>query len=192
LSAVAKPEAFGDLGPAMRELNERQRAFVRAYVVHPPGLGALVNSYVAAGYGTPESNRSTLAKNAHHLSCDEKVIAAIAEESKKLLKVAHPQAVNALLSLIGNPDHKDHARALAMLLDRADPLQTSHNISVTHKVVSADEEAIEELRAARALGASRERLLELFGENELPRIERLESAKAAQAKLVTGKVIDHE
>jgi len=79
-----------------------------------------------------------------------------------------------------------------MLLDRADPLQTSHSISVTHKVVSADEEAIEELRAARALGATRERLLDLFGENELPRLERLEAAKAVQAKLVTGKVIDHE
>jgi len=87
----SKPESFGELGPAMRELNERQRAFVRALVVHPPEPGALVNSYIAAGYGTPESNRNTLAKNAHHFSRDEKVIAAIAEESRKLLKVAHPR-----------------------------------------------------------------------------------------------------
>jgi len=192
LSAVTKSEDWGDLGPAMKELNERQRAFVRAYVVHPPGPGALVNSYIAAGYGTAESKRETLAKNAHHLSRDEKIIAAVKEEATKLLRLGHPEAVNVLFDVMRDPNHKDRVRAATAFLDRADPLTTHSRVDITHKVISADEEAIEELRATRALGASRERLLDLFGENELPRLERLEAAKAAQAKLVTGRVIDNE
>jgi hypothetical protein len=87
----AKPEDWGELGPAMRQLTERQRAFVRAYVVAPPGPGALVNSYVTAGYGLPESKRETLAKNAHHLSRGEKIIAAVREEATKLLRLGHPR-----------------------------------------------------------------------------------------------------
>ena len=32
--------------------------------------------------------------------------------------------------LIRNPAHKDHARGLAMVLDRSDPLQTTHTVRV--------------------------------------------------------------
>lgn len=177
----------------MRQLNERQRNFVRAYVVHPPGPGALVNSYIAAGFGNPDSRRDTLAKNAHHLSRSPKIMEAVREEAQKLLRLGHPEAVNVLFEVMRDPNHKDRVRAATAFLDRADPLSTQHNMAITHRVVlSADEEAIEELRAARALGASREKLIDLFGENYLPQLERLESAKAAQAKLVTGRVIDNE
>jgi hypothetical protein len=65
-------------------------------------------------------------------------------------------------------------------------------MGVTHRVLSGDEEALEELRAARHLGASREKLLELFGGNYLPKLEQLEAQKAAAAKIVKGETIDAE
>jgi hypothetical protein len=105
--------------------------------------------------------------------------------------VHHPEASLALLNLIRNPDHKDHARAIGMLLDRTEPVQTSHLMTITHKVIDPDKEALEELRAARHLGASREKLIELFGANGLDRLEGLEAIENAQrmasAKLIEGK-----
>ena len=80
MNALIK-EDYAALGPAMRALNERQRNFVRAYVTHPPGYGALVNSYAAAGYGS--TDRATMSKCAHTLSRDERVIAAIREEATR-------------------------------------------------------------------------------------------------------------
>ena len=52
-------------------------------------------------------------------------------------------------------------------------------MSVTHRVtLSADEEMLEELKALRNLGTSREKMLEIFGGNMLPRLEQLEARKA--------------
>lgn len=180
-----EPESFG---PAMSALNERQRSFVIALVTGEPGHGSLTRAYIAAGYEC--SDRSLAGKAAHRLSRDDRVIAAIAEESKKIVRVHHPEASLALLNLIRNPDHKDHARAIGMVLDRVDPMTTNHSMTVTHKVVDPDQEALQELRAARHLGATREKLLELFGANGLERLEALEAAenaqRAASAKLIEG------
>ena len=123
------------------------------------------------------------------MSRDERTIAAIAEESKKILRVAYPEGANALINLIRDPTHKDHARALGMLMDRVFPVETRHNIEVVHKTVDPDVEAIEELRALRQLGTSREKLIELFGVAGLPRVEALEAADAAQ-RAGRAKVID--
>jgi hypothetical protein len=35
-----------------------------------------------------------------------------------------------LKNLIRDPKHKDHARGIAMVLDRADPMQTVHTVRV--------------------------------------------------------------
>jgi hypothetical protein len=130
-------------------------------------------------------------KAAYKLSRDERVLAAISEEAKKIVRVHHPEASQALLALIRNPDHKDHVRALGMVLDRVDPVNTHHSMTVVHKTVDPDQEALEELRAARHIGASREKLIELFGFNGLERLEALEAVekaqRAASAKLIEGK-----
>jgi hypothetical protein len=67
-------------------------------------------------------------------------------------------------------------------------------MTVTHKVVDPDQEALQELRAARHIGATREKLIELFGSNGLERLEALEAAenaqRAAAAKLIEGTVQD--
>jgi hypothetical protein len=116
------------------------------------------------------------------------MIAAIAEESKKIVRAGSPEAVSALYAMIRNPDHKGHERAVAMVLDRADPVVTQQNVQVTHRVIDPDAEALEELRALRALGTTRAKLLELFGQNGLDRVEQLEATdnarRADQAKII--------
>jgi hypothetical protein len=124
------------------------------------------------------------------------MIAAVAEESKKVIRLGHPEAAAAVLSLVRNPSHRDHMRAVAAILDRADPVesQSRHNIEVVHRTIDPDQEALEELRALRHLGTSREKLLALFGHNGLDRIEALEatdtSRRADNAKMIEGKVIE--
>src|SRR5262249_16013354 len=114
--------------------------------------------------------------------------------SRKYTRAAAPEAVNALMNMVRDPDHRDHARAVAMLLDRADPIETRHNMQVIHKVVDADQEAIEELRAARALGASRRKLPELFGGKAVRGLEGIEAGETASradaAKVIDGDAVE--
>jgi hypothetical protein len=182
---------WGQLGPAMKNLpNDQWRAFAEHYVTQKPGHGALAAAARAAGFGK-NSTPTILAKIAWRLSRDERMIAAIAELSRAIIRVGAPQAANALINLVRDPSHKDHARALEMILARSDPVETRHKMEVVHKTVDPDEEALEELRAARALGATREKLIDLFGHNGLERIEALEAAQAVRradrAKVIEGE-----
>jgi hypothetical protein len=160
-----------------------------------PGHGALTRAARAAGFGK-NSTPSNLAKMAWKMAQDVRVIAAVAEESRKVLRLGHPEAVNAVLNLVRNDKHRDHARALEMVLSRADPIESHsrHNIEVLHRTIDPDREALEELRALRHLGTPRETLLTLFGHNGLDRIEALEAAdtsrRADAAKVVEGKAVE--
>jgi phage terminase small subunit len=190
-SREPEKQDWGELGPAMQALTEMKRNFVRALVTDAkPGHGALTRAAAVAGFGK-NSKRATLSKHAHHLSRDEKAIAAIAEESRKVIRVGHPEAVAALFNLVRNPEHRDHARALAMVIDRCDPTVTKHSVDVTHRTIDPDREALEELQALRQLGATREKLLEFFGPNGLDRLEALEAVENAQ-RAAQAKVIEHE
>jgi hypothetical protein len=184
-------ETWGELGPAMRALpNDRWRAFVMAYVTGKPGLGAITRAAKLAGFGGKGGTSEHLRKQAWALSRDDRMIAAIAEEAKKVIRLGAPEAAAALLNLVRTPDHRDHARGVAMLLDRVDPTVSMHDVQVLHKVVDADEEALEELRAVRQLGATREKLLSLFGYNGLERLEALEARRAAAARVIDGEVTE--
>jgi hypothetical protein len=136
-----------------------------------------------------------LAKIAWQLSHDERMIAAIAEVSRAIVRRCAPEAANALLELVRDPEHRDHARAISMVLARTDPEVARHDISVTHKVIDEDEEARQELAALRALGTTREKLLELFGANGLARLEAQEATdklrRANEAKVIDGEVIEN-
>jgi len=194
MNAVPDKREWGELGPAMQALSERHREFVRSLVTEKPGHGALTRAYRKAGFGKnskPNSKTSNLSKEAHRLSRDERIIAAIAEESRKVIRVGHPEAVNALFEIIRDKSHRDRARAIGLILDRVDPVQTRHSIDVTHRTIDPDREALEEIRAARKLGATREKLVELYGANGLDRLEALEvldNARRADA----AKIIEHQ
>ena len=67
-------------------------------------------------------------------------------------------------------------------------MRPKHIVDVTHRHLDADQEGLEELRALRQIGATREKLIELFGGNGLARLERLDAAdmmrRADSAKLI--------
>jgi hypothetical protein len=125
-------------GPAMLALpTDRHRAFVRALYVVRPGHGARVKAAKLAGFGSPTSTPQSMATIASRLSHDERVLTAIAEEDQKYIRSSAPRAIGALSRLIENPRHKDHARGIAMVLDRTMPLETIHNVKVEHEASSS-------------------------------------------------------
>jgi phage terminase small subunit len=178
----------------MRALGARQRAFVEFLILEPPTHGAQTRAARRAGYGNARSKPITMAKISSRLVRDGKVLAAINEEARALLRAGGVDATKALLALVHDSAHKDHARAIGMVLARTDPEITRHDMNIVHRVVDPDTEALEELRALRQLGTAREKLLELFGGNGLARLEQLEATdterRAASAKVVEGQVIN--
>jgi hypothetical protein len=126
---------------------------------------------------------------AWRLMQDDRVIAAIAEESRKMLRAGAPEAVKALQNMIRDPKHRDHARAVAMALDRCDPITTKHLIDVTHRHLTLDDEAVEALRTMRAMKATREQLVDFFGEAGLARYENI---LAQEATVIDGETIEEK
>jgi hypothetical protein len=181
-------QTWGEYGPAMKALaNDRWRSFVEHLVLSAGEHGAQAAAARKAGFGTARSRPITIAKIASRLARDERVIAAVAEETRKVLRLGAPAAARALLNMVNNPEHKGHERAVMALVDRIDPTTTTHNLNVTHSVLDADDEAIEELRALRELGTPRSKLLELFGPNGLERLEARELVhRSDQARVINA------
>jgi phage terminase small subunit len=120
-------------GPAMLALpTDRHRAFVRALYQVKPGHGANVKAARLAGFGTPTSSTQSMATISSRLAHDERVLAAIAEEDSKRIRASAPRAISALSRLVEDPKHKDHARGIAMVLDRVHPAETVSTVNVKH------------------------------------------------------------
>jgi hypothetical protein len=193
--AKRKAVDWGQLGPAMRALpNNRWRAFVEFYLLEKPGHGAQTAAARRAGFGTARTTPLNMARTASRLMRDERMVAAIGEEARKIVRAGAPEAAKALLALVRDPAHKDHARGISVVLARTDPEVTKHDLQVTHRVVDPDMEALEELRALRSLGTSRAKLVELFGPNGLDRIEAIDAAdvqrRADKAKVIEGEAFE--
>jgi phage terminase small subunit len=141
-------------GEAMKALpTDRHRAFVRALYTVRPGHGARVKAAKLAGFGTPTSTPQTMATIASRLAHDERVLAAIAEEDQKYIRSSAPRAIGALSRLIENPGHKDHARGIAMVLDRTMPMETIHNVQVKHDATPEFKETAQVLARIAELAA---------------------------------------
>ena len=143
-------------GPAMLALpTDRHRAFVRAMYQVKPGHGAAVRAAKLAGFGTPESTPQSMATIASRLTHDQRVQEAFAEQDQLYIRASAPRAIRALSSLVKNPKSKDHARGIAMILDRTMPLETVHNVNVAHKhdVTPDAKETVQILRRISELAA---------------------------------------
>jgi hypothetical protein len=183
-------EDWGQLSAELKALpNEAWRIFCLELVTGPQKHGRYARAARAAGLGK-NSTPANLSKLAWKIAHDDRMISAVAAESRKYLRGSHPEAVTALQAMIRDPKHRDHGRAVLSLLDRVDPVVSKQNIEVTHKILDPDQEALEELLALRQLGTSREKLIELFGGNGLARLERLEAAELARrsevARVING------
>jgi hypothetical protein len=129
---VTAPVADACYGRAMAALNDRQRAFVAAIFEAPRKHGAAAFAVRAAGYGSPTSSTQSIASIGSRLCSDPKIQEAIQEESRKYITTLGPMAVRALKNLLGTPAHKDHGRAVGLLMDRIAPTESTHLVKVEH------------------------------------------------------------
>lgn len=174
------------LSETMRALSPAQRKFVDAMFVVSPGFGMVAAAVRLSGcYGKPvngvaTSSAETIARIGQHLVNNPKVRAALAERGQHELRTASPIAVRAILEIASDPSHKDRLKAAMHLTDRFDPVTQKVEVNHEHRhTLSIDEQAIEAIKAARALGASREKLEEMFGADGLRRWEKKMAALEA-------------
>jgi phage terminase small subunit len=97
---------------------------------------------------------------ASRLIHDEKIQAALREHDQKVLRAAAPRALRALHGMVEDPEHKDHARAVGMVLDRVHPVETVHHVRSEHRhAVVATEQVLERIREiAGRVGLDSERM----------------------------------
>jgi phage terminase small subunit len=159
------------MGPAMVSLaNDRQRAFVDALFAVPPGHGAMAAAARVAGY--EQSTPHVLTATANRLMRDPKIQAAIAEETKRRLRAAGPAAVKAIEEIIADPSHRDRLKASMAVIERHDPVTQRIEGKIEHMhTIDHEAEALNQLRTLRALNVTREKLIEVFGEFGLQRLE---------------------
>ena len=125
---ITMPEP-GKLGPAMRALNERQRAFVIAYFAH----GNRDQAAVDAGYSGQKGD-GVNRERAHWLTHNAKVQAAIQEYAKTTALIEMlPQAMISLARISKFGEDKDQLKAVEMITNRTGVhAVTESKITVEH------------------------------------------------------------
>ena len=116
-STTRRREDLGQPGPAMRALpNDRWRLFVETFLWetftngNKNNFGAQAAAARKAGFGTPRSKPITLAHIGWRLLKDDRMVAAVAEESAQAVEGRRTQAVKAVHDGIRNPNHPSHAK----------------------------------------------------------------------------------
>jgi len=133
MSAIVRDQV-AELGPAMQALTEKQRRFVIALFDAPKSHGALTYAARRAGYGTPTTRRQVMSQLAYQAHTDPKVQRAIREVSAQFVTLLGPHAVRALKRLLDNPAHRDHGRALGIVMDRVSPAQSTSVVKLEGEV----------------------------------------------------------
>jgi hypothetical protein len=152
--------------------SDRHRAFVLALYQVPPGYGAQVTAAKLAGFGTTATTPQSWSAISSRLAHDDKIQAALFEEDQKRIRASAPRAIRALSNMVEDPNHRDHARAVGMVLDRVHPVETHHTVEV-HHTVDHNAEALDQLALMKRLNVAHEKLVEMFGYSGLGRYERL-------------------
>lgn len=146
--------AEAEMGPAMRALpNDRWRRFVLA-CNQPTSTGQVNYTQAAADSGFATENRESLAVSGHRLAHDERIQAAMLEESKRRLKGALPMATAAIIKILADPLSKraEIMKAATILMDRGGmPMATEHKVDVTRTKDYA-EQVEDAIRLCKELG----------------------------------------
>lgn len=119
------------LGPAMKALNEKQRAFVVA-LIECGGMN-YTRAALAAGYGNGKSECAAVTAN--RLAHDDTILEAIHEEAHRRLRSGSIMSVQTLLDIANDAtaENKDRLKAVEMILNRAGmPAMTEHHVHVKH------------------------------------------------------------
>ena len=190
---IPADDADDDLGPAMAGCSKQERLFVRALFEHA-GHGAGAKAARVAGYGNKDSPTGTFARSANRLFNRPRVIAAIAEVTGQSLRSDGPMAVKTVREIMKDKTHKDRLKAARTVIERADPAEQRFSGQMDHTItdnrVGSDAEGIKFLAMMKRDGANREFLINFFGANGLPRLEKLlardEAAAAEKLNAMNG------
>ncbi len=156
-----------DLGPAMLALpNDQWRAACIARFEVRTNSEAMR----LAGYGE-DCQPNSVKRHAFNVFHDPRMLAALHEVGEKRLKEGVPDAIAAVFEIIGDREHKDRLSAARILLDRAHPVESLSRLVVEHKI-DYQAQALDELRAFRKLGVTREKLEQIFGRDGLFHLEQ--------------------
>jgi hypothetical protein len=169
---------MGELPEQLRDMkNPRHRAFAWHYVFNGANGSAAAR---AAGF----SDASEACKvRAHQLLQRDDIQAAIKALCSRYLFSLAPKAILRLDQLLDDPKHPKHDKAIEMALSRSghgDRSTVDVNISGTVTVNHTDQ-ALNDLKMLKDMGASREMLLETFGFSGLERYERMLADRARLA-----------
>lgn len=157
-----------ELGPRMRECTDMERAFIYAMVT----CGGDANqAALAAGYGkksdTRDQREAAARQAAHSLLTRERVLLAIAEETRKRLRAGAMIAAERLIASLDDPNlsAKDKQRAQLEMLDRAG-LVVEQKLEVTHHTEKEAHVVDQITKLAKNLGLDPSKLLGQARANE--------------------------
>jgi hypothetical protein len=183
VAAALKMDEAGEWGPCMAALpSDKHRAFVLSLYEIERGHGSHVKAAKMAGFGTDTSSARSWGVIASKLFNDPRIQAAMHEEDQARIRASAPRAILGLQHLIEDPTHRDHGRAIGIVMDRVHPTETRHTVEVTHHI-NHDAEAVTHLRMLKQLDVPRSKLEEVFGFSGLSRYERM-------LELADGKTIE--
>jgi len=185
-NAVAKVEK-PSYGPAMTALNPRQRIFVDLKMRGEPGPHNTSAAVLGAGYLTPDADPKLVAASAHKLLSNPKVVDALIEVSRQMIRTDGPEAVATVREILRDKSAKgsDRLKAASMVLDRTDP--TEQKIAVTHEQIDHEKDLLAYLRHRMSQGDTPEQLEREFGYSDLPRLQALLADKAKPAQVIEAE-----
>jgi hypothetical protein len=130
---AAPDDDDSDLGPAMRELSEKQRRFVQIYLEQPLRSGA---SVAAAGY---KSGTNGIRVEAVRQLRNERVLRAIREELDKRFRSDAVIGRAVLMEIALDKEHPQRLKAATALLDRGGfHSMSEQRITVDHQDMTGD------------------------------------------------------
>jgi len=162
-----QPPAEGDMGPKMTALTEKQQAFVVAVA----NLGTMDFTRCAAAAGYSTVSQTSLQVQAWRLAHDPRIQEAMFEFAQRRMQAGSLVALDVMLNIATNPQHKDQFKAAQTVLDR-----TGLHAKSEHKVTVEDVSKTDEAMVAR--------FLHLAKQNKMP-IEQIRATLEG-----TGVVID--
>lgn len=143
-----------DLGPAMRILNPKQRAFVTA-IISTGGRDAAAAAR-ASGYSPDNPNAAKV--TAHRLMHDERILAAIRECADRKVKGVAVRAIETMIEIMDDPTHKDRFAAAKEVANRAG-LLVVEKVEHVHRTEDEEEKVARIVRYAQQLGLDPRELL---------------------------------
>lgn len=146
------------MGPAMRALDERQRAFVLAVLQYPTATRQKWTRI--AGYGTEGSSSLYHRVQGHRLMSSRRIQAAIKEETDNRVKLGGAIGIAGLIAMASDPKHRHYLKACESLADRAG-FSAVQKVDVKHEHTDLTGDAVrkEIARLAAKVGIEPQKLL---------------------------------